>query len=124
MKVVVTAKGTDLDSGLDPRFGRAENFIVVDTDTMEFELIKNDGINAMHGAGIQAAQFVSDKGIAVLITGNVGPNAQQTLQAAGVKVYQMTGNTVKDAVEAFIDGKLKEITQAGPAHAGMGRRGN
>ncbi len=122
MKVAITALGKDLNSEIDPRFGRAENFIVVDTDTMEFELIENTGVNAMHGAGIQSGQLMNEKNVIGIITGQVGPNAFQTLQAANIKIYQAKGK-IADAVEDFKQGKLKQITEMGPAHFGMGGKG-
>ncbi len=107
MKIAVTSKGTDLDSQVDPRFGRAAYIVVVDTQTLEFEALDNsENVNAFKGAGIQTASMVSDKGAEVLLTGFCGPNAFKTLKAAGVKVANDAGGTVREAVKAFNDGKL------------------
>lgn len=115
MKIAITTQGKDLQAKIDPRFGRAENFVIVDSETMEYEGISNDGINVAHGAGTQAAMLMSEKDVDVVITGNVGPNAHQTLTAAGIKMYQASDVTVGEAIEKFKRGELKEITQAGPA---------
>lgn len=106
MKIAVTSKGTDLDSPVDPRFGRAAYLIVVDDASLEFEVIDNaENVNAFKGAGIQAATAVSSKGAEVLLTGYCGPNAFKTLQAAGVKVVNDVSGTVKEAVASFSEGK-------------------
>lgn len=124
MKVGVTAAAVGLDSPVDPRFGRCTFFVVVDTDTMAVESVANQSATAPGGAGIQAAQAVSSMGAKALITGNVGPNAMQTLSAAGIDVYQVQGGTVKDAVERFMRGELTKISAASVApHSGMGRGG-
>jgi len=120
MKVAVTATGVDLNAPVDPRFGRAQYFIIVDLETMEFEAIPNPNINAMGGAGIQSAQLLGNKGVGAVITGQVGPNAFQTLSAIGVPIYQAMGGTVVQAVEAFKAGRLLAIGQPGPSHVGMG----
>lgn len=120
MKIAVSALGDNLQAQVDPRFGRAQFFIIVDTETMDFEAISNVSVNAAHGAGIQSGQLMSNKGIAAIITGQVGPNAFQTLSAIGIQIYQATGGNVAQAVEAFKNGKLQLITQMGPAHAGTG----
>ena len=107
MKIAVTSKGKDLDSEVDPRFGRAANIIIVDTDSFDFETLDNsENINAFKGAGIQAGAMVSDKGAKVLLTGFCGPNAFKTLNAAGIKVVNDITGTIRDAVKAFNEGKL------------------
>ncbi len=107
MKIAITSKGTDLDSLVDPRFGRAEYILVVDTDSLEFEVLDNsENVNAFKGAGIQAATMVSDKGAEVLLTGFCGPNAFKTLNAVNIKVANNATGTVKDAVNAFNEGKV------------------
>ncbi|NOZ63144.1 MAG: dinitrogenase iron-molybdenum cofactor biosynthesis protein [Calditrichaeota bacterium] len=115
MKIAVTAMGTNLRAKVDPRFGRAQNFIIVDPETSEYEAISNEGVNAAHGAGTQSALLMSQNGVEAVITGNVGPNAHQTLAAAGIKMYQLSDATVEEAIEKFKNNELQEITQAGPA---------
>ena len=113
MKVVVTSQGSDLNSQVDPRFGRAKSFIVVDTETDEFSVHDNtQNRGAAQGAGIQAGRTVVDLGVAAVITGNVGPKAFTTLQAGNVNVYLGASGTVKEAVEKFKAGQLKGAEKA------------
>ena len=108
MKIAVTSQGPDLNSQVDPRFGRARCFIVVDTDSDEFIVHDNtQNLNAAQGAGIQAGRAVVDLAVEALITGNVGPKAYATLQAGNVKVYPGASGTVREAVEEFKAGKLQ-----------------
>ena len=107
MKIAITSQGPDLTSQVDPRFGRAKSFIVLDTDTNEFSVHDNtQNMNAAQGAGIQAGRTVVDLGAEAVITGNVGPKAFATLQAANIKVYPGASGTVKEAVEKFKAGEL------------------
>ncbi|OGP62329.1 MAG: dinitrogenase iron-molybdenum cofactor biosynthesis protein [Deltaproteobacteria bacterium RBG_13_49_15] len=107
MKVAVTSSGKNLDSAVDPRFGRAAYFLIVDTDSLEFEVVDNsDNINAFRGAGIQAAATIGNKGAEVLLTGFCGPNAFKTLAAANIKVANEISGTVREAVAAFKEGKV------------------
>jgi predicted Fe-Mo cluster-binding NifX family protein len=121
MKIAVSSTGKDLNSPIDPRFGRCQYFIFVDPETMEFEALENEGLMAMGGAGVQAAQLIVQKGAKALITGNLGPNAASALSASGIKVYLVPGGTIKEVVEAFKSGTLKEASGATvPPHFGMG----
>jgi predicted Fe-Mo cluster-binding NifX family protein len=113
MKICITSQGDNLESLIDPRFGRCQYFIIVEPDTLEFEVIQNSGIGVGGGAGIQSGQLIVNKGVEVVLTGNVGPNAFATLQAAGIKIIVGVMGTVKEAIEKYRRGELK-ITQ-GPS---------
>jgi predicted Fe-Mo cluster-binding NifX family protein len=108
---------------MDPRFGRCPFFVVVDLERMSEISIPNANVNSASGAGIQAAQEVAKQGVSALITGNIGPNAMQTLSAAKIDVYQHQGGiAVRAALEAFQRGDLSKIDAPSvSAHAGMGQ---
>jgi len=107
MKIAVTSKGQDLESEVDPRFGRAAYILVVDTDSLAFEVLDNsENVNAFKGAGIGAATMMSDKGVEALLTGFCGPNAFKVLKAANIDVANDISGTVRDAVQAFNGGKV------------------
>jgi predicted Fe-Mo cluster-binding NifX family protein len=109
MKIAVTAQGRDMTAAVDPRFGRASYFLVVDTDSGEFTVADNaQNLNAAQGAGIQAGRTVADLGVEAVVTGHVGPKAFATLQAAGVKVFAGAAGTVAETVEQFKAGSLGE----------------
>jgi len=113
MKIAVTAQDRELDSQMDPRFGRAKFLIVADTDTNDFVIHDNTvNLNAAQGAGIQTGQNIANLDVEAVITGNVGPNAFRTLHAAKVKVFLAEKQTVQEAIDAFKAGQLKEVNQA------------
>jgi len=124
MKVAVTTSGEDLSGPVEPHFGRCPRFIVVDTETMEFEIIQNTAVSSAHGAGIAAAQLVASRGVKAVLTGNVGPNAYSALSSSGIKILTGISGIVEDAVRRFSSGELEPIS--GPTvggHFGTGRRG-
>jgi len=122
MKICVTSQGDNLDSQADSRFGRCQHFIFVDTDTMGFEAVENSSIQAAGGAGIVSGQLVSSKGAKVVLTGNVGPNAFRTLQAAGIEVITGISGSVKETVERYKRGELKP-TQGPSVNSKFGMQG-
>jgi len=121
MKIAFSSTGKDLDSGIDPRFGRCAYFLVVDLDDMSFEAIENESMSLGGGAGIQSGQFIASTGASVLITGNVGPNASRTLNAAGIEVIVGANGPIRDVIERYKRGELSRTDKANVAdHFGMG----
>ncbi len=119
MKVAVSALGATMADRVDERFGRAMYLLIIDTETGLVEAVDNAANrNALQAAGIGAAEIVSDRGAAAVITGHLGPKAFAALGTAGVRGYNGAGMTVEAAVEAFSAGLLDELTEAGEAHSG------
>ena len=120
MKIAITSQGDNLEASTDLRFGRCAYFIVIDPETEKFEAVLNPATNAMGGAGPQAAQIISDKSAVAVITGNVGPNAFQTLKAASIRIYQGASGTVKETLAKYKSGELKEFSNSSvPGHFGL-----
>jgi predicted Fe-Mo cluster-binding NifX family protein len=113
VRVAVTAQDKELSSEIDLRFGRAKWLIVIDTKTGDCEAHDNIvNLNAVQGAGIQTGQNIANLGVEAVITGNVGPNAFKTLNAANVRIFLTEKQTVQAAIESFKAGKLKEVDKA------------
>jgi predicted Fe-Mo cluster-binding NifX family protein len=123
MKVAISSSGTTLQSNVDPRFGRCPYYIVYDTESDSFKHVENKSGQATGGAGIQAAQMISNMNVESLITGNIGPNAYRVLSEASIKIYSGATGSIKDAIEKFKKGEYKQTI--GPdveSHFGMGRK--
>ncbi len=122
MKVAISTTSGGLDDKVSEVFGRAVSFTIVDIengDVKNVEVVRNDFAVRGGGAGVAVSQFLVDKGVNAVITGNIGPNALAVLSSAGVKVYNGGGLKVKEAIEKFVRGELEEITT--PSQPKMGR---
>ena len=121
MKIAISASGPDFNSQIDPRFGRCAYFIIAETDDMSYEALNNASMSLGGGAGIAATQSVASKGVKAVITGNCGPNAVNTLTAAGVQLYVGQSGSVKEAVERFRANQLNATSEPNVVdHFGMG----
>jgi predicted Fe-Mo cluster-binding NifX family protein len=121
MRVAVTATAPSLDAAIDPRFGRCAYFVLVETDDMSVEAVENASSALGGGAGIQAGQVMAQKGVRAVLTGNCGPNAHRTLDAAGIAVIPGCSGTVSEAVGRLTRGELRAAS--GPnvtSHSGIG----
>ena len=113
MRIAVSSSGTNPSSPVDPRFGRAAFFVIVDTERKDFKAIENvQHLNLPQGAGIQAAQTVAAERVDTLITGNCGPKAFRVLQAAGVQVITGATGRIEDVIRRCLSGKLEAVDGA------------
>ena len=120
MKLVITASAPDIEAAVDPRFGRGANFIVVDSETLQWEAHENQAVNASGGAGSQAAQFVAQQGAEAVISGDFGANAYLALAGAEIKMYLLgSSKTVREAVVNLAAGTLVQVhSPTEPGHHG------
>ncbi len=113
MKIVITVSTPDVKSELDPRFGRGAYFLVVDTDTLEWQAHPNPGVNAPGGAGVQAAQFMVEQKAGAVVSGDFGPNAFNALNAAGISMYLFGScRAVREVIVQFKAGQLEQVGAA------------
>ncbi|MBN1160251.1 MAG: NifB/NifX family molybdenum-iron cluster-binding protein [Candidatus Diapherotrites archaeon] len=111
MKIAISVNTDDMDALVNPLFGRCAGFMIIEIEdgkVISHKFIPNPGKNQFGGAGTIAAQLVADNEINAIITGNVGPNALIALQSADIKIYTVSSIPIKDAIEAYLAGKLEE----------------
>jgi predicted Fe-Mo cluster-binding NifX family protein len=125
MKICITADGNDLEANVDPRFGRCAYFVFYDTDTDNFQALANTNASGMGGVGVQNGQLMAEKEVEFILTGNLGPNAANVLQQAGIKAITGVSGKIKEAVESFKKGTLKADSAGNPtvsSHFGMNKK--
>jgi len=123
MKIIITTVSPTIESEVDPRFGRGAYLLVIDPDTLEWQAHPNPGVTASGGAGIQAAQFVTEHKADAVISGDFGPHAFEALNAAGMSMYVFgDSRTAQDVIARFKAGQLKQVGAAtrGDCHGGKG----
>jgi len=123
MKIAISATGKDLDSTIDPRFGRAGYFIIADTESGNIvNVIDNLAAqDAAQGAGINAATLVAGSGAQAVLTGQIGPKAFEVLQASGIKMISNVSGTVGEAIEQYKTGTIPSPDEGPSAAANSGK---
>jgi len=108
MIIAISSQKPEIDGPIDVRFGRAPYYILIDSETSNWEAQANPAVSQSGGAGVAAAQFVIDRKAEVAISGDFGPNASQALRAAGVKMHTFSADTssVNAAFERYKQGDL------------------
>jgi len=122
MKIAISSTGKNLESEVDARFGRCNYFLIVEIENKkikDFKAIENTGKDQMGGAGVTAGEIVAKQKVDAIITVNLGPRAFSVFDQFKINTYQGEGK-IKDVIQKFLDGKLKEISNAtGPQHEGI-----
>lgn len=103
-RICISSTDRDLEAQVDPRFGRAPYFLLLDPAARQIEVLANPHKDDGQGAGIQAARFLADKNVSILLTGEVGPNAAQVLNASGIQVVTGVGGGIRDVIHNLAEG--------------------
>ncbi|MCK5812575.1 MAG: NifB/NifX family molybdenum-iron cluster-binding protein [Clostridiales bacterium] len=119
MKIAITSTGKEITDLLEKKFGRAEFFIIADTENSEYKVIDNKAAMEAGGAGIQAGQTIIEEKATALITGNVGPNAMKVLTSGNIAIYRGESVSVEANISLFKQKKLQQINTAVASHFGM-----
>ena len=110
MKIILTTASPNMDANLDPRFGRAAYFLIIDSDTLSWQAVPNPGCSSPGGAGIHAAQYVTKEQAGAVISGKFGPNAASALKQSGIRMYQFgLCRTPQEALDQWKAGKLQQV---------------
>ena len=114
MKIAICSQSNNPQSNVDSRFGRAALFAIYDDTADAWEFIENrQNLQAVQGAGIQAAQTIIDSGVEILIAANVGPKAMAAMNAGGIAVFEAdTAKTIQQAVNEYRAGQLNQLQQS------------
>ncbi|WP_022663147.1 NifB/NifX family molybdenum-iron cluster-binding protein [Paucidesulfovibrio longus] len=118
MLIAISSQGRTLEDAMDPRFGRASGFVIYDSESGEHRWLDNgDNASQAQGAGIQAAQHVADAGVQVLLTGRVGPKAEDVLQRGNVRIELCAEGSVRSALDRFLASGQAQTPPAGAQRA-------
>lgn len=121
MKIAIPVEDKALEANVSTVFGRANYFLIYDTEREESVFVDNLAQSSAGGAGIKAAQTVADQKVNALLTPRLGENAADILEAAGIKIYQAINASARNNIDAFGDGKLSLLDEV---HAGFHEHGD
>ena len=99
------------ESPVDPRFGRANAFVIVDTDTGELiDEFDNEHSDTIRDAGIETALALSDNIVDAVISGGFGRNAYLKLSELGIEMWIAPDITTREAMYWLDSGILEPVT--------------
>ncbi len=103
VRIAISASEASLDGAVDPRFGRARFFLVADGRGERVDVVDNRGSDELpHGAGTAAVAAMIRRGVTTVLTGQVGPRAEEGLRAAGIQVRTGVSGVCRDVLVAYL----------------------
>jgi len=98
MKTVITASAADVESKMDPRFGRGAYFCLYNDEDGQITFVKNQFKDAQGGAGTKVAEMILSMGVSRVISGDFGPKAKEMLDKFKVQLVKMQDDqkTIKE----------------------------
>lgn len=95
-----------LNSVIDDHFGTAANFLIVDTDTQEFIIHKNQKL-LEDAVKCKTSVFKKKEHIDAVITRCMGDGSQRNLSKDKIQIFQAVRDTVKENLDLFKKNELK-----------------
>lgn len=120
MKIAFPTRGENLTAVINDNFARSDKFLIIDSETKEFEVFNNAAAASQGGAGPKAAQILIDKGVEVLIAPRCGQKAYDLLSAGEIKVYKASGISIEEGFNLYTENKLSELNEV---HSGFHNHG-
>jgi len=106
---MIIAVPTRADRTVDDHFGHCAQFTLFSVS--EESAVREAGIVlSLPGRGCKSniASVLREKGVSVLLAGNMGPGAVNVLQRQGIEVHRGCSGEATKAVEAFVAGEWKD----------------
>jgi predicted Fe-Mo cluster-binding NifX family protein len=112
MLIAISSNDGKSNSQFSSRFGRCASFVIVNTDTNEWETKSNPAASARGGAGTQVVQFLANNQIQAVVSGRYGPNAFSALKAAGIQAFVADKGTPEELLKKFLAKELEQVHAA------------
>lgn len=113
IKIAISSTGKNINDNVSSNFGRCPYFIFIEIfekgqKTKKIETIENENADQRGGVGVTSAQLMAEKNADVIIAGNIGPRALDTLKQFDIEVYLGSGSGEK-VLQEFAAGKLEKV---------------
>ncbi|MFZ2447615.1 MAG: NifB/NifX family molybdenum-iron cluster-binding protein [Syntrophobacteraceae bacterium] len=97
-----------LDSKVFGHFGSAPAFVIVDSESLGFEEVKNDDQHHAHGM-CQPLKALGGRRVDAVAVAGIGMGALMKLGAQGIRVFRVVSGTVRENVALLKEGKIAEF---------------
>ncbi len=113
MKIAVPTRGTNVDD----HFGHCEAYTVFTTNENK-KIINSEILPSPQGCGCKSdiASVLQQKGVSVMLAGNMGGGALNILTGHGIDVYRGCSGDVRQITEAFLQGKIGDSDESCHQH--------
>ena len=113
MKVAIPTRGNVVDD----HFGHCEAYTIFSIDENK-KIINSEILPSPQGCGCKSniAGILQEKGVSVMLAGNMGGGALNVLTNHGIDVYRGNTGDVRQLAEAFLEGKIGDSGESCHQH--------
>ncbi len=103
MKLAVPTKGNIVDS----HFGHCDSYTIFSVDENK-KIISSELLPSPQGCGCKSniATTLREKGVSVMLAGNMGDGALNVLSRQGIQVFRGCAGDVKQVAESYLQGQI------------------
>ena len=104
---------------VDEHFGHAESYAVYYISKNN-EILQTEVVEATQGCGCRSgiAEVLADKGVTLMLAGNIGAGAIQHLYNSGIEVVRGCSGPVESVLQAFLKGEVQDNNMTCHQHEG------
>jgi predicted Fe-Mo cluster-binding NifX family protein len=115
MKIALPTKGNMIDD----HFGQCENYTVFTIDEND-EIAGIESIPSLTGCGCKSgiAALLQERGVEIMLAGNMGDGALNVLKAHGIAVFRGCSGDITEVTRAFLRGEMKDSGESCRQHHG------
>jgi predicted Fe-Mo cluster-binding NifX family protein len=105
MKIAIPTK----NKAVDDHFGHCEAYTIVSLDEKQI-ITATEILPAPQGCGCKSniASVLQEKGVGLMLAGNMGTDALNVLSKHGIKVYRGCSGDITQLLETFLKGKIAD----------------
>ncbi|EKF85351.1 NifB/NifX family molybdenum-iron cluster-binding protein [Methanobacterium formicicum] len=100
-----------LQAEVSQHLGKTPYFVLIKWENDQIEKFQVLESGSKHlGGRMTPGEFIAGSGANILLCGNLGQKAVQMIEKAGIEVYVGASGTVMEALQSWVDSKLKPAT--------------
>lgn len=114
MKIALPSKNNEIDS----HFGHCDYFTVFTVDKSNNSILSEEKVESPAGCGCKSniASILAEKGVTLMLAGNMGDGAVRVLENSGISVVRGCAGRIETVASDWLKGNVADSGEGCHAH--------